>query len=255
MKFSLIAVVVATLQLSCRPEPVSQVAVVVPKSIAAPTATASPPVKHVDPHKEAPPTGDVYAKAFVAKETNEQERRWLQGRIKPVWEIAVNKAIMLYSRTKQRYKVVQDQRPNGVPAAVIFCLHYRESSNDFSCHLHEGSSLQHQTRYVPKGRLPRPDPPYRWEVSAEDAIYIVDKLQGDWSDVQWAFDKMEAYNGLGYKKRGVPSPYIESGTQYYSAGKYISDGRYSSTAIDQQLGCRAILIGLRNKGYKPFEKL
>lgn len=260
-RFFLIAIAVATLQLGCKP----MVSVPsVPKSSASPSPTAvaiatspspTPPVKHVAPKTEAPPTAAAYVKSFEARASNEQERRWLEGKIKPVWEISANKAVMLYNRTKERYKVVQDMRSNGVPAAVIFCLHYRESSNDFSAHLHEGSSLQHRTRYVPKGRLPQPDPPYRWEVSAEDAIYVVDRLQGDWSNVQWAFDKMESYNGLGYKKRGVSSPYIESGTQYYTAGKYVSDGHYSATAIDQQLGCRAILIYLRNKGYKPLEKL
>jgi lysozyme family protein len=232
---------IATLQLSPTPTPT-------------PTATPTPAVKHVEAKPQPPPSADAVAKAFVEKITNEQERRWWEGKIRPVWEISANKAVMRFQTTRARYVVVQNLRSNGVPAAVIFCLHYRESSNDFSCHLHEGSSLLHRTRYVPKGRPLHPDPPYKWEVSAEDAIYVADQLQGDWSSIQWAFLKMEGYNGWGYKHKGVPSPYIESGTQYYSSGKYVADGHFSSSAVDQQLGCRAILIRMRERGLDPFTK-
>jgi len=256
-----IAVAVATLQLGCKPKDTptpsgmeqlspTPTATVLPK----PSATPTPPVKGVEPRKQEPPTVAAVEKAFTKVITNEQEKRWWQGKIRPTWEIPANLAVEKFKRTRPRYVAVQNMRSNGVPAAVIFCLHYRESSNDFSCHLHEGSSLQHRTRYVPKGRPLHPDPPYKWEVSAEDAIYVADKLQGDWSNISWAFNKMEGYNGWGYRNKGRESPYIESGTQYYTSGKYVADGRFSSTAVDQQLGCRAILIRMRELGLEPFTK-
>lgn len=174
---------------------------------------------------------------------------WDKLVVKPSWEIPVRKAVMLYLRTKDRYEVVEHYRSNGVPAPVIFCLHYRESDNSFKCHLHEGSSLLHRTRYVPKGRLPPPkEPPYTWEVSAEDAIYICDKLQGSWSDISWSFDHIERYNGLGYRKLGVPSPYLYSGSNLYDHGKYTSDGHFNPQAIDQQLGCLPILKTMAANG-------
>src|SRR5207248_7241598 len=83
-----------------------------------------------------------------------QANRWYSAKIKPSWDIALNKAIMLYLRTKDRYEAVEKMRSDGVPAPVIFGLHMRESDNSFKCHLHEGSSLLHRTRYIPKGRLP-----------------------------------------------------------------------------------------------------
>jgi lysozyme family protein len=178
-----------------------------------------------------------------------QVQRWKNAKIKVSSEIAVNKAVMLYLRTKDRYETVEKMRRDGVPAPVIFCLHYRESSNSFKAHLHEGSSLLHRTRYVPRGRLPSPnDPPYTWEASAEDAIYTCDRLQGPWRDTKWSLDKMEAYNGLGYRKLGVPSPYLYAGTTVYEKGKYTSDGHYNSEARDQQLGCVAILKKMKERG-------
>lgn len=213
-----------------------------------------PPVKHVEAKPQPTPTLVETVKAAVKKSPSIQRSQWEAIKITPQFEIAVNKAVMLYQRTAQRYIVVAKIRADGVPAPVIFCLHYRESDNDFTAHLHEGSSLSHRTRYVPKGRLlPPKEPPYLWEISAEDALYACDKnlcdrMQGNWSDLAWAFNKMELYNGAGYRKRGINSPYLYSGTQFYTSGKFVSDGHYSATAKDKQLGCLAILKRMQEKG-------
>jgi hypothetical protein len=52
---------------------------------------------------------------------------------------------------------------------------------------------------------------------------------------------LEQYNGLGYASRGLPSPYIWSGTNQYINGKYVADGVFNPDEIDRQLGCAAIL--------------
>ena len=54
----------------------------------------------------------------------------------------------------------------------------------------------------------------------------------------------ENYNGLGYFFKGVPSPYIWSGTTAYKAGKYIADHVYSATTVDAQLGCAGLLLAM-----------
>lgn len=236
------SVEIATLQLS--PTPTATV-------IPSPTPTASPPVKHVD--AKVQPTPDVKAevKTLVNTLPSVQSKRWHDIKIRPSFEIPANKAVMLYLRTHARYEAVEKMRSNGVPAPVLFAFHYRESDNDFTCHPHEGSSLAHRTRYVPKGRLPPPkEPPYKWEVSAEDAYYVADRLQGDWSILTWAFNAMERFNGMGYRKRGMLSPYIYSGTQFYDQGKFVADGRFNSAAIDKQLGCLAILKRMQQKEIK-----
>lgn len=263
-RFALFVVAVATLQLGCKPK-VKPPSPVVPTPSATvqsfPTATAtatpkptvspspSPPVRHVAPKEQPKPDAKADVKAIVNTLPSVQRTRWNNAKIKPVFEIAVNKAVMLYMRTCTRYETVEKMRSDGVPAPILFCLHLRESDNDFTAHPHEGSSLLHRTRFVPKGRLPPPkEPPYKWEVSAEDAYYVADKLQGNWIDLVYAFDAMERFNGMGYRKRGILSPYIYSATQYYDAGKFVADGHFSATAVDKQLGCIAILKRMQQKG-------
>jgi len=56
---------------------------------------------------------------------------------------------------------------------------------------------------------------------------------------------LEEYNGLGYASRGVPSPYVWSGTDQYRSGKYVRDGDYDPNAIDSQPGCAGLLMAMR----------
>lgn len=178
----------------------------------------------------------------------DQDARWRAASLRPASLLQLDKAVALYQRTAGRYQAVEAMRPDGVPAAVIFCLHYRESSNSFADHLHEGSPLTHRTRYVPKGRIPGVEPPYTWEQSAQDAIYVCDRLQGDWSRLDVDLYRMEAYNGLGYRRIGIPSPYLWSGTSIYTRGKYTGDGRFDPLAVDAQMGCAAILKRMAERG-------
>jgi lysozyme family protein len=237
VKLALLLLSVATLCSCQRKEPVAY-----------PELPPAPEVRHAvaRPTPTLPP--EVIVKV-VTEPASLQRDRWDAAKIKPSFQISVDKAVMLYLRTKSRYESVQNMHTDGVPAPVIFCLHYRESSNSFTSHLHEGSSLLHRTRDVPKNRLPPPDdPPYQWEHSANDAIYICDKLQGPWGFISWSLDRIEGYNGLGYRKRAVPSPYLWSGTNVYVSGKFVSDGHYSASAIDQQLGAVAILKRMKERG-------
>ncbi len=55
---------------------------------------------------------------------------------------------------------------------------------------------------------------------------------------------LEQYNGLGYAAKGLPSPYVWSGTDQYRSGKYVSDGVWSSAAISQQIGGMVLLKAL-----------
>ena len=55
---------------------------------------------------------------------------------------------------------------------------------------------------------------------------------------------LEEYNGLGYASRGVPSPYVWSGTDQYRSGKYVRDGVYDPNAVDSQLGCAGLLMAM-----------
>ena len=171
---------------------------------------------------------------------------WKNCDIKGSQVFRIDKALSMYLENKKRYKGIEKMRRGGVPAAIVFVLHGRESTWNFNKHLHEGSYLTSRTKWVPKGRPkapPRNGSVYTFEESAEDALYKLKDLESiNWKDCNTALYNIEKYNGLGYLKyRPIHSPYMWSGTNHYYSGKYVADGKYSSTAIDRQLGTCAIL--------------
>ena len=181
----------------------------------------------------------------------DQVARWNAAQIDPRKDIALNLAIEKYQATKWRYEKIQAMRPNGVPAPILFCLHYRECDNSFRQSPAQGDSLQRRSVNVPAGRIPDKEPPYTFEQAAFDAYYVCEHPPLDainWDDLQAALDKMESFNGFGYRARGINAPYLWSGTSLYHGGKYIRDGVFSKTAMDAQLGCVAILKAMEKKG-------
>ena len=60
-----------------------------------------------------------------------------------------------------------------------------------------------------------------------------------------ALDRLERYNGLGYRRRGRPSPYLWSYSGHYDKGKYVADGRFDPDAESKQCGGAALTAPLR----------
>lgn len=128
----------------------------------------------------------------------------------------------------------------GVPWYFFAAVHLRESSFAMA-HLHNGDPLEARTTHVPANRPKTPEPPYTFEQSAEDALCLKKlHLWQDWS-LTGTLYQLERYNGMGYRKRGAPSPYLWSYSQHYQRGKYIADGKYSDQAIDRQCGTATLL--------------
>lgn len=162
-----------------------------------------------------------------------------------------------YEANKERYeKIAKDA---NVPAALIAALHYRESTGDFDTYLHQGDPLGKKAVHVPK------DIPVFHEFD-EAALHALEMKQSiedqtgltkDTRDPAVVATYAEAYNGLGYHNRDVPSPYVYSGTEEYRSGKYVSDGNYSSRTKDEQPGVIAMmgsvgaLDGLKYDPSKP----
>jgi len=63
----------------------------------------------------------------------------------------------------------------------------------------------------------------------------IDKFKGLWL--------AERFNGMGYRSERIKinSPYIWSGTDLYTSGKYVSDGKYRGDVVDKQAGIAAVL--------------
>ena len=83
--------------------------------------------------------------------------------------------------------------------------------------------LSGRTTQVPPGRPAAGSPPFTWEQSAHDAIQFerLDRVT-DWSLPNVLFN-WHRYNGINneYKRRGIPTPYLWSGSTHYKKGKYV----------------------------------
>lgn len=138
------------------------------------------------------------------------------------------------------------EQSTGVPWFVVAAIHYRESSQSFKCHLHNGDPLTSRTVHVPSGRPIEPDPPYTWSQSAIDA------LSGRSHPFSWdiggALEFCERYNGFGYHNRGVRTPYVWSYTDAYSSGLFVADGTIDATRKDPRPGIAAIFKTLIQGG-------
>lgn len=142
---------------------------------------------------------------------------------------------------KARYQAVEAK--TGVPWFVIAVIHQRESSQNWSRSLAQGDSWNAVSVNVPKGRGPFPS----WEAAATDALAICHPYAARWKDwsVGGTLSLLEQYNGVGYAAKGLPSPYIWSGTDQYVKGKYVSDGGFDAEAVDKQLGCAGLILAMK----------
>lgn len=142
-------------------------------------------------------------------------------------------------KNRSRYESVAEK--TSVPWYVIALLHDMECDGNFDCHLHNGDPLTRRTVNVPKGRPATGSPPFTWEESAVDALHVdAFDVWKDWSVAGTLF-KIEAYNGWGYRGKGVATPYLWGGSQIYTAGKYVRDGVFDPDAVSAQIGAAVVL--------------
>ncbi len=151
---------------------------------------------------------------------------------------------------KARYQAIE--RVTGVPWYWIGPVHVRESSMDWNASLAQGDPWNRASTHVPAGRGPFAS----WEAAAIDAL----QLQGLTRVKDWRLEKVlyhgEAYNGWGYYAHGVPSPYVFGATNIQKPGKYVADGRWSSTTMDTQPGTAAMLKAIMalDSSVKPIRE-
>lgn len=175
---------------------------------------------------------------------NDNLTRWQNAKFTRSTKINAQSAKIEANRP--RYEVVS--KATGVPWDVISVIHYRESSLNFAGVLHNGQKIigtGKKTTLVPKGRGPFST----WEQAAIDALANCHPhlaKNKDWSLAN-TLELLERYNGLGYRNKGLPSPYLWAGTDQYQKGKYVADGKYDPNHVDQQLGVAALLMKLREK--------
>jgi len=190
---------------------------------------------------------DYYVYGLVSKSHTyadlypEIHEQWTTMKVTRLFSAISNEANLLY-RNRGMYQKIAGL--TGVPWEFVAIVHLREAGaadvGRWQCVLHNGERIvgsNRRTTLVPKGRGPFST----FEDAAVDAL----KLEGLLTPREWSAERMlfhlEPYNGWGYRNRGQASPYIWSGTQWYSKGKYVADGVFDPDVVDQQVGCAPIL--------------
>lgn len=158
---------------------------------------------------------------------------------------------------KSIYESIIEKSKNPlIPYYTLGIVHYMECNLSFKKHIHNGDSLNKRTINVPSGR-PISDPisgkgkPYTFEESSLDWIYLKKwNLFKDWK-AEDILARFELNNGLGYRKLGIPSPYLWSYSQFYGTapfiGKYVADSKFEkfdakgNPIVSQQIGSAILL--------------
>ena len=181
----------------------------------------------------------------------EYQQRFDNAKIPDSAEARVATQVQKILANKDRYQSVV--KGTSMPWYFLAIVHGLESSFNFSAHLN-GDPLTARTVQLPKGRPIEGDPPFTWEQSAADEIRL--RKYDQWND--WSTAGMlvlwEQFNGMGYRTRGVNSPYVWGCTDLYTKGRYVSDGHFDPNAVANWCGAVAMLKGLVAAGVAPPPK-
>lgn len=177
--------------------------------------------------------------------------RYAKASINAVHQKEIGRIIDKIVANQSRYKEVSSRVPS-VPWWAVAVIHNMECDLNFLQHLHNGDPLSARTRNVPAGRPKIGSPPFKWEYSATDALVCdgLDKI-ADWS-IGVALDTFEKFNGVGYRKRNIPSPYLWSFTNQYTSGKFVKDNVFDRNAVSDQAGIAGLLKELERRALVKF---
>lgn len=146
---------------------------------------------------------------------------------------------------KARYEAVSHRFANpGLKWWFVALIHEMECSQNFNCYLGNGQPWNKRTTWVPVGRGPFAS----FEDGAVDAL----QLQGADKITDWSIGNvlyfLEGYNGYGYTKyHNINSPYLWSGSNHYTSGKYVIDGKFHANVVSQQIGIALLMKNLLSR--------
>jgi len=163
--------------------------------------------------------------------------RWDEMVELPQWVSLAQHVVDKIVANKARYELVSSR--TSVPWELVGVIHDREASLSWLANIANGDPWNKRTIHEPSLRGPFKS----WEDAAEDALLRCPPFAGRWSDwsTSGALTLLELYNGVGYANMGLPSPYIWSGTNQYTKGKFVADHHFDPDAVDHQLGCAIML--------------
>lgn len=168
--------------------------------------------------------------------------RFAKAKIRPEWQRRVDEAAkrLVAPENKARFQVVE--RRTKVPWPIVAVIKEREAGEDlhFLLSIAQGDRWDRKSRHVPAGRGPFAN----WDEAADDALIKCAPFAAHWTD--WSaggsMTILIKYNGVGYEPS--PSPYGYSATNIYVKGKFVADHKFDPEAVDQQIGCAALLLAM-----------
>ena len=174
------------------------------------------------------------------------ETNWANLQIRPDRVAEAEKHAQRLRQGKPIYETVETR--TGVPWWFVGLCHYRESSFNFDTYLGNGQPLGVRTSIVPKGRGPFTGPNAFLD-GAVDALRLEGFLGANNWGIARVLYRLEGFNGYGYHRHGVNSPYLYGGSTCYGppqarAGKFVRDHLFDPNTVDTQLGTAVILKSL-----------
>lgn len=212
-----------------------------------PAVPAPPPEPATSPPGPKAPPPPLSRARDYASLAPEYRRMWDELAMRDAYADSIGWHLTMLRNARPRYERVGDKV--GVPWHFIGVIHALEASFNFRAHLHNGDHpLSQRTRQVPAGRPATWLPPDDWESSAKDALRLLGFTgKSDWS-LERTLYRLEAYNGFGYRRIGVPTPYLWSFSNQYEAGKFVADGKFNAKYRSQQCGAAVMLKLLADAG-------
>ncbi len=169
--------------------------------------------------------------------------RWNAAKLTRAGEFRAVAAYLVAKEAKEHFQ--REEASTGVPWPVVAVIKQRECGRDpkWLLNIAQGDPWARKSVHVPAGRGPFQS----WEIAADDAL--VNCKPNAANNKDWTpggmMTLLERYNGLGYANKGLPSPYVWSGTDQYQRGKYVRDGVFNPNVVDVQLGCAGLLLAMQ----------
>ncbi|MEH6434756.1 hypothetical protein [Massilia sp. DD77] len=205
----------------------------------APLAMESAVEAEPDARREQEELAPPYRSSSFAELAPEYRRNFDICTVRPAHHKEIAARVARLRDNALRYKPLTED--TGIPWHFIAIIHMMESNTDFGTHLHNGDPLSARTVRVPAGRPVAGNPPFSWEESARDALEYEGFVGLDDWNVATMLYRWERFNGMGYRKQGIHSPYLWSYSNLYEKGRFVEDHKFNPDSVSKQCGAAVLL--------------
>ena len=159
-------------------------------------------------------------------------------------------------------ELIEAEDLTALPHWFLAGIDMREMSFNHTGHFANGDKIigtGKKTYRVPAGL----GPAATWAISVRQAIDYeehhnerFDQLVGPNMNFIDALEAWEIYNGLGFRSKGEYSEYVMAFTNHHDeTGRYVADGRYSSSSKVVRPGAAAFVLYMLERGKVRSEEL